>query len=121
MKGKKCKEVKDDGTACKAWAQAEKDYCLMHDPEMEEEHKLICQKGGQTPKRNFNPLPVVKLDEPKDVVNLLADTINKVRTGEIDLRVANCIGYLSGHLTKAFEVTQLHQRVELIEKVVLSR
>ncbi len=121
MKSKRCKEVKDDGTDCNAWAQAEKDYCLMHDPEMEEEHKLICKKGGMTPKRNFNSLPEIELKEASDVIALLSDTINKVRTGELDLRVANCIGYLSGHLIKAFEVTQLHQRIELIEKVVLSR
>lgn len=121
MKGKKCKEIKDDGITCNAWAQAGKSFCLMHDPEMEEEHKLICQKGGQTPKKNFNPLSPIFLDDPGDVVNLLADTINKVRTGEMDLRVANCIGYLSGHLTKAFEVAQLDKRITLIEGVVWTK
>ena len=121
MKGSKCTQTKEDGSKCNAWAQADKSFCLMHDPDMEEEHKLICQKGGQTPKKNFNPLAPIFLDNPEDVVNLLADTINRVRAGEMDLRVANCIGYLSGHLTKAFEVAQLSQRIELIEKVVLTR
>ena len=121
MKGSKCTQTKEDGSKCNAWAQAGKNHCLMHDPEMEEERKLICQKGGQAIRRHHDPLPLIELNEPKDVVRLLADTINRVRSGEIDLRVANCIGYLSGHLTKAFEIAQISQRVELIEKVVFTR
>jgi hypothetical protein len=93
----------------------------MHDPEMKEDHKLICQKGGQTPKKNFTPLAPIFLDDPSDVVNLLADTINKVRTGDLDLRVANCIGYLSGHLIKAFEIAEIERRIEVIERAVLKK
>ena len=52
MKANKCIEVKDDGSKCNAWSQVGKSFCLMHEPEMEEQHKLICQKGGQAPKKN---------------------------------------------------------------------
>lgn len=121
MNNKKCNHIKEDGNQCSSFCMKDSDYCFSHNPEEEERHKLASQKGGQTPKRNFNPLPPIFLDNPEDVINLLAKTINEVRAGEIDLKVANCIGYLSGHLIKAFEAADLDKRVELIEKVVLSR
>jgi len=118
---KRCKAIKEDGKKCNAWAMEDSALCFTHNPDTEEERFLASQKGGQTPKKNFNTLSPIFLDNPEDVVNLLADTINKVRAGELDIRVANCIGYLSGHLTKVFEVAQLSQRVELIEKVLSTR
>jgi hypothetical protein len=36
-------------------------------------------------------------------VSLLGDTINRTRTGALDPRVANSIGYLRGTLLRAFE------------------
>jgi hypothetical protein len=58
---------------------------------------------------------------PDDTISLLADTIGRVRAGEMDIKVANCIGVLSGHLLKAFEVARLNDKVELIERVVLEK
>ena len=119
----KCKFIKENNEGCDANAMNNSGYCYLHNPEVDEAEKLIVRsKGGKANKiKVIEPLDPIELNDPKDVVKLLADTINKVRSGELDLRVANCIGYLSGHLTKAFEVTQLSQRVELIERVVLTR
>ena len=118
---KKCKVVKPNGKKCNAWAMEDNDLCFTHNPEVKEERLLANQKGGLTPKKNLNPLAPIYLDNPNDVVNLLAETINRVRAGEMDLRVANCIGYLSGHLTKALEVSNIEQKIDLIAKVVLPR
>ena len=67
----------------------------------------------------------LKIKQPGDVVVLLEDTINKVRKlepdGTMDTKTANCIGYLSGQIIKAIEVAELSERVEMIEKVLLSR
>ena len=71
--------------------------------------------------RHQRRIPPIPLGGSSDVVNLLADTINKVRAGEMDLRVANCIGYLSGHLVKAFEIAEIERRIEVIERVVLKK
>ena len=97
------------------------DYCFTHDPNKKEERALAVSKGGMTPKKNYNPLPPMEISKPQDVILLLGDTINKVRSGKLDVRVANCLGVLSGHLIKAMEVSELESRVETIERVILER
>ncbi|NQT29591.1 MAG: hypothetical protein HQ596_03370 [Candidatus Saganbacteria bacterium] len=47
------------------------------------------------------PLSKMRLKKPKHIVLLLADIINRVRFGEIDVKSANCIGALSGHMIRA--------------------
>jgi hypothetical protein len=118
---KKCQHPKQNGEECAAWAMTDSIYCFSHNPDTQEDRALANARGGMTPKKNFNPLPPIKIEEPKDVVLLLSDTINKVRGGELDVRVANCLGVLSGHLIRAMEVSELEGRVEVIERVILER
>src|SRR5262249_14460431 len=42
-----------------------------------------------------------------DVTTLLATTINEVRQGKLDPKVANAVGYLAGVLLRALEVGDL--------------
>ncbi len=118
---KNCQHTKRDGEQCKAWAMSDSDFCFTHNPEMGEERALANQRGGQVGKANpTEPLRPIELSQPKDVVVLLQDTIRGVRAGEIDLKVANSVGYLSGHLLKAHEVAQLQARIEFLETILAS-
>ncbi len=116
----KCTFKKENNESCNANAMRTSKYCYLHNPEISEEEKFSTQSNGGKGNviKVFEPLESIKLQEPSDVVNLLADTINKVRAGEMDLRVANCIGYLSGHLIKACEVSTLSQKLDSIERAV---
>jgi len=67
----------------------------------------------------MEPLEPVTVEKVEDVVKLLADTINRVRSGELDIKIANCIGYLSGHLTKAMEISVLEQRIQAVERAIV--
>ena len=49
---------------------------------------------------------------------LLSDTISQVRRGDIDPRVANAVGYLSGIALKAREQGELNDRLSRLEKTV---
>ena len=111
-----CKFIKSNGKQCNANAMRDSGFCFTHNPATKEAKKEAVTKGGKSPKKNYNPLLPVKIEDSADVAQLLSKTINEVRAGEIDLRVANCIGYLSGHLIKALEVSDLEKRVEEIEK-----
>jgi hypothetical protein len=51
----------------------------------------------------------------------MADTISRVRAGEMDIRVANCLGFLTDKLLKAFEVSRLNDKVEFIERIILEK
>ena len=118
-----CKEIKKDGTQCNANAMSGLDFCYTHNPDISDEEKREAkQRGGQARALTIaNPLPVLPIDEPNDAVLLIADTICRVRSGELDVRIANCLGFLSDKLLRAFEVAKLNDRVEIIERVILEK
>jgi len=123
MTNNKCKHTKDDGTPCGAYPMTGSKYCYLHNPDISDEKKKLAQKRGGASKSLTiaEPLPPMRLENPQDAITLIADTINKVRTGQLDVRVANCIGVLSGHLIKAFETAQLKDKVEMIDRIVLEK
>ena len=119
----KCQFIKENGENCDANAMKNSKFCYLHNPEIsEEEKKQIQSLGGKNRALIIsNPLPPIEIKKSKDVITLLTDTINCVRLGEIDIKTANCLGVLSGHLIKAFEVSDIDKRVEKIEEVILER
>ena len=119
----KCTYIKDNGEQCKANAMQEEAFCYLHNPAIPEEQKREAQtRGGANRALTVSEaLPVIHIKKPRDTIKLLADTIDRVRAGEMDVRIANSIGVLSGHLIKAFEITQLNERVEIIERVVMEK
>ncbi|MEK7617590.1 MAG: hypothetical protein AAB410_00420 [Patescibacteria group bacterium] len=116
-----CTFIKPDQEQCQANAMTDSVYCFSHNPEMREEKKMAVTKGGLSPKKNYTPLPPIELTDSKSVVNLLVATIGQVRAGTVELRVANCIGFLASHLIKALELSDLENRVKEIERLTLER
>lgn len=119
----KCTLKKENSEPCGANAMKESKYCYLHNPDISEEEKFNAQSNGGKGNsiKVFEPLEPIKIQKPGDVVLLLEDTINRIRAGEMDLKVANCLGYLSGHLTKALEIAEIEKRIEVVERVVLNR
>nr|HPL56542.1 hypothetical protein [bacterium] len=115
--------IKPDGTQCNANAMSGLDYCYTHNPDISNDEKREArQRGGQNRAVAISePLPPLAIVEPNDAVLLIVDTINRVRAGELDIRVANCLGFLTDKLLKAFEVSKLNDRVEIIERVILEK
>ncbi len=118
-----CKAKTTNGNPCQANAMTKNDYCYLHSPNVSEEEKQkISRKGGK--KRalvNERPSQPVPLESPNHVVLLLADTINQVREGKMDIRTANCLGFLSGHIVRALELTEVHQRLKRIEEILSNK
>ncbi len=98
------------------------DFCYLHNPVvgLKTKQEARARGGRKNGAHVSNPLPAMKLHSPRDVVLLLEDTINRVRDGEMDLKAANCLGYLAGQLSKAIESSQFQRRIEALEKAVLS-
>lgn len=119
----KCVYVKEGGLDCNANAMTSSEYCYLHNPDIPEiEKKLAQTKGGEARSLTLaSPLPEIALDTPSDAILLVADTIKRVRAGELDIKTANCIGFLSDKLLKAFEVAKLDDKVDYIERVILER
>jgi len=116
----KCEYIKPDGQKCEAHAVKDSEFCYFHNPDISDEEKREAQSnGGKTKALTIQePLPAIALTTPDHAVMLIADTINRVRAGTLDIRTANCLGFLSDKLLKAFEVSKLNGRVDIIEQVI---
>lgn len=55
-----------------------------------------------------------------DVTKLLADTINDLRSGAIDSRLANTVGFLAGGMLKALQQGDMEGRLRAMEAVLSS-
>lgn len=119
----KCAFVKENRDQCQAHPMKDSAFCYTHNPDISVEDKKDAQvRGGKgNAIKLSSSLPVLQLTRAQDVVTLLEDTINRVRSGELDIRIGNTIGYLCGHLIKAIEVAEIEQRVLKVEKVILER
>jgi len=119
----KCEFIKPDGIKCEAHAVRGSKFCYFHNPDISDKEKQNAQtRGGQARALTISePLPALPINEPNDAVLLIADTINRVRAGTLDIRTANCLGYLTDKLLKALEVSKLNDRVEIIERVILEK
>lgn len=119
----KCRFTKENGEQCNANAMGESGFCYFHNPDITDETKKQTQtKGGANRALVVTqPLPTIPLAVPEDAIKLVIDTISRVRAGELDIKTANCIGFLTDKLLKAFEVAKLNDKAEFIEQVILEK
>jgi hypothetical protein len=102
---------------------ADSGFCFFHDPHLAKQRTEARRAGGRghraaTMPANTAHLPLTNVAE---VVALLGDTINMTRVGQLDPRVANSIGYISGILLKALETGNLERRLSDLESAVKSQ
>jgi len=108
-----------DGTQCGAWALQGKDFCFSHDPESREAKLEACRAGGLVKDIELDsPLEPIIVATPLEVVFLLSRTIDDVRSGKLDCRIANSIAYLSTSLLKAFELATLDSKAEQAKEII---
>jgi hypothetical protein len=107
-----CQHVKSDGSKCQAPRLAGSDFCFFHDPEKSAEREAAQRAGGLRNKMAVLPstVPDARLQDTQDVVTLLSETINQVRRGQLDPKVANAVGYLGGLLMKAIHEAEIEKR-----------
>ncbi len=127
-----CRATRKDGERCRAEAQSGRDYCFFHDPAKGEERHDSKVAGGKAGKlatlATVKPwrgvageVDVLKAVTPVELVDLLCNTIDDVRTGAIDPKVANAVGYLAGVIVKIQEQEALVERLSAIEEVLKAR
>lgn len=119
----KCEFIKSDGQKCEAYAVKETKFCYFHNPDISDEEKREAQTNGGANRvlTLKEPLPVLPIANQDDAVLLVADTINRVRAGKLDIRTANCLGFLADKLLKALEASQTNDKLEKIERLLAQR
>ena len=118
-----CEGVTSDGSRCQAAALPGSDFCFFHDPsKAAERHEAHAAGGRQNRMRTLDTaVPDVEIKDCGDVVELLKGTINQVRKGLIDPRVANSVAYLANQVVRVLEQDELHDRLKRLEQLVARR
>jgi hypothetical protein len=115
----KCQFRKKNGNCCGANARPTNGLCFFHDPARSAGGRRARKAGGIHRSRTAAVLPVHTPDHPlgntTDVSALLADSINQLRRGQLDPRVANAMGYLTSVLLRSLEQGPLEERLAKIE------
>src|SRR5450631_2029328 len=116
---KKCEFRKKNGERCGADAQTGRSLCVFHDPARAVDGHRARKAGGIRRSQAVAVLPVDTPDHPLgntlDVSAFLADSINQLRRGQLDPRVANAVGYLTSVLLRSLEQGPLEERMAKIE------
>ena len=105
-----CKYIKSNQKRCRANAIKGSDFCCRHTPDISEaEKRKISSKGGKNSHGIFiaRPLAKINISTAQDVVFLLTDTINNIRTGRISQKAGTSMGYLSFILLFAMKEARL--------------
>jgi hypothetical protein len=114
-----CEFRRKGGERCNADAQTGKGVCVFHDKASDD--RRARRAGGITRSRVATVLPFDTPDHPLGDTNqvsvLLADSINRLRRGQLDPRVANAMGYLASVLLKALENGRIEDRLARLESV----
>ena len=119
----KCAAEKRDGTHCQAAALPGSHFCFFHDPAKAAVRREAQSLGGRGNRMATLPAdaPDVTVGDGGDVARLLAITINQVRRGEIDPRIANAVGYLSNIMLSATGQRDLETRIAELESLYRGR
>src|SRR5437764_120288 len=114
-----CKHRTSGGKQCKAHRRVGDDFCFFHSPETIRQRRAARKAGGISRSRKASALPPdvpeIVVRNSSEVCALLTQTINQVRRGQIDARIANSAGYLSGILMRGLEQGQAEERLARLE------
>src|SRR5512133_1013146 len=98
--------------------------CIFHDPTRAADGRRARRMGGINRSRTAAVLPADAPDNPlrstQDVSSLLGESINHVRKGQLDPRIANAVGYLASILLGALQQGPLEERLARIEAALLN-
>jgi len=119
----KCANRKRDGKPCKAYACGDDQFCFFHSPGSTRERREAQKAGGTTRGKQNSAIAVREIpDKPlrnsADICELLSTTINEVRSGRVQPRIATAVGYLANILLGAQEQGPLEDRLSRLETVL---
>lgn len=115
-----CKFIKTNGKQCQANALEGLSYCFFHEPSIADKRKKALSSGGKQRKKPVL-LEEIKINSIADVLPLLNKCINEVRTGELNSKNANTIGYLVNIVLETLKITEIDKRLKEVENAIQLR
>jgi hypothetical protein len=119
----KCANRKRDGKPCKAYACGDDQFCFFHSPGSTRARREAQKAGGIARGRQntaiaMREIPDKPLRNSAEICELLSETINEVRSGKVQPRIATAVGYLANILLGAQEQGLLEERMARLEAVL---
>ncbi len=115
--------MKTNGKQCGSYAVDNSFFCINHEPAMKEVKEIAVQKGGASEgyqKLNLDLSPLT-IHKASDVTTATVQVMNEVRSGILPPKIATTLGYLLGIALKAFEVAELEEKMEVVDRLILER
>lgn len=118
MAGLQCAHVRTNGERCRGYAVTGSRFCFAHDPAQADKRDDARRRGGEAGKVEPLPESTLTVRTMADVLELIETTINDVRAGRVDVKVANAVGYLANVSVKVIQQTDIESRLEALESVL---
>jgi len=118
MAARQCAYVHASDRACKGFAVTGSRFCFAHDPAQASKRDDARRRGGQAGKVKPLPESTLAVRSMGDVLKLIETTINDVRAGRVDVKVANAVGYLANVSVKVIQQADIEVRLEALESVL---
>src|SRR5260370_22144565 len=120
-----CSYMSKMGARCHADPEHGKQYCFFHDPEQKKKPAPARQQAAEIHSQESEiktalppGLPVIPLRKASDAASLMAETINQLRGGEMDLDSARAIGYLTNLLLRSRKGAALQVAAEPLAETI---
>src|SRR5712691_7722304 len=121
----RCQYISKIGARCQADPQTGKAYCFFHDPDQKGKQAAARRQGGEARSRQTEPeitlppnLSAIRLQKASDVFELLSQTVNHFRRGQMDMRAAKTIAYLASLLLRALKANTQPSVAELLADTI---
>ena len=115
---RRCAHVHAGGKPCGGFAIAGSGFCFAHDPASAARRADARRRGGKAGRVATLAESGVSVRTLGDVVAVVEETINDVRVGRVDVRVANAVGYLANVAMKAIAQSDIEARLDALEAVL---
>ena len=107
-KGKlKCQALTSAGAPCPSWPKHGSTLCVFHTPGVA---ATLGAKGGRR-RATYLGEPLEVPQCAADVQKMMATMMAQVTRGDVDPRIAACVGSLAGQYLKALELYELEERM----------
>ncbi len=93
---RRCVFQHPSGRQCGGFAVSASAYCFAHDPASARKRDEARRRGGRAGRMITLPAADVAVRSSADVVTVVEATINDVRAGRLDVKIANAVAVLSG-------------------------
>ena len=105
----KCTWTTSEGLPCDADAQAGKELCWFHDPDIEESRAAARSRGGRASRAPLKPVGIVfDVSSPEAIIETLQGVGVALSEGRCDKSIANTFGILAKNAAERGLATNTH-------------